>query len=87
MRAPGEVRQARIDVLELWEDRAAALARPCFVHLPAQLLLERAADKAKKASSLFAAIEIKGVPVAHRLVYEEVQADAAHTTALADSKH
>mmetsp|Transcript_27414 Transcript_27414/g.81651 ORF Transcript_27414/g.81651 Transcript_27414/m.81651 type:complete len:407 (-) Transcript_27414:25-1245(-) len=59
------------------EDREAGRNRPCFVHIPAELLLHKAARQTAKAAQFVSADVVGGVPVAHRLFYEEVRLDPA----------
>ena len=58
------------------KDVAYAAEHPCFVHMPPVALL-RSAVLHVRASRLLNMSSFGGVPVAHRLIYEEVQQDAA----------
>jgi hypothetical protein len=58
------------------KDVAYAAEHPCFVHMPPAALLRRTVALVP-SSRLLSMSSIGGVPVAHRLIYEEVQQDAA----------
>mmetsp|Transcript_11876 Transcript_11876/g.20008 ORF Transcript_11876/g.20008 Transcript_11876/m.20008 type:complete len:430 (+) Transcript_11876:161-1450(+) len=60
-------------------DLAFVVGQPCFVHVPPALLLSRAANIANNAATLVSTRDFGGVPVAHHVVYEEVQQDATDT--------